>query len=489
MNKNILNLVFGLSILLFTTTACEKDWLDVTSNTQIRAEEQFESEDGFRDALIGVYIGMTEPELYSRDMTWNIVDLLSQQYSALPSLAVYDEVQRFDYENVRATQQIDKLWSNSYNVIANINLALEFIENTDVLNPIDYSIIKGELLALRVFLHFDLIRLYGYGNLENRNLSGVFAIPYVTAFDKGVTAQLSYSDTFNLMEADLAEALNLLREDPIFPSANRPDNYYTEVNRDGFYNNRELRMNYFAAKALQARLYMWQGGDKINLASNAAREVIETGPFNLINSENYSVSSDPLLYPEVIFSLDVTAFADIVNRFTDASSGTNYDALYYAPSTAGNLFETENVNIGLADIRYNTLLTSQTRGLVSTKLRQTSGRSHPNKMPLIKLPEMYYIVAEGHLKNNQKQEAISILNIVRESRGILEEIPMELELEEVEEELTKEYRKEFLMEGQLFFYYKRNGFTSIPGLSETLVVDDAIYVLPYPDNEVEFGNR
>lgn len=488
MNKNILKLVFGLSILFFATS-CEKDWLDVTSNTQIRAEEQFESKDGFQDALIGVYIGMTAPELYSRDMTWNIVDLLSQQYSALPSLAVYDEVQRFEYENVRASQQIDKLWSNSYNVISNINLALEYIDQTSVLNPIDQSIIKGELLALRVFIHFDLMRLYGYGDLENRNLSGEFAIPYVTEFDKAVTAQLSYPETFNRMESDLAEALVLLEEDPIYPATNRPGNYYEEVNRNGFYNNRELRMNYFAAKALQARLYMWQGGSKVDLARNAAQEVIQTGPFNLINSQSYNVSSDPLLYPEVIFALDVTAFADIVNSFTDASSGTNYNALYYAPSTAGQLYETQNVNIGLADIRYNTLLTSQTRGLVSTKLRQTSGRSNPNKMPLMKLPEMYYIIAEAHLENNQKEEAISILNMVRESRGILEEISPEIELEEVREELTKEYRKEFLMEGQLFFYYKRNGFTTIPGLSETTVIDDAIYVLPYPDNEVEFGNR
>jgi len=489
MNKNILNLIYGLFLILVTTTSCEKDWLEVTSNNQIRAQEQFESVDGFRDALMGVYIGMTAPELYSRDMTWNTVDLLSQQYSTLPSLAVYDEVQRFEYESVKATEQIDKLWSNSYKVIANINIALEFLEKTQIMNPIDHSIIKGELLALRVYLHFDLLRLYGYGNIENRNLGGEYAIPYVTEYGKEITPQLTYDETFKLMEADLVEALTLLEEDPIYPATNRSENYYLEVNRDGYYNNRGQRMNYFAAKALQARLYLWQGGENLDRARIAAEEVIQNGPFNLINSENYNVSSDPLLYPEAIFSLDITAFGDIVNRFVDASSGTNYDALYFSPSAAGQLFETDSVNIGLVDIRYNTMLTSQSRGMVSTKLIQTNGRSNVNKMPLIKLPEMYYIAAEAYLKNGQKELAIKLLNDVRESRGILQEISSDIEAEELAEELTKEYRKEFIMEGQLFFYYKRNGFTSIPGLSETTLVDDEIYILPYPDNEVEFGNR
>jgi hypothetical protein len=59
----------------------------------------------------------------------------------------------------------------------------------------------------------------------------------------------------------------------------------------------------------------------------------------------------------------------------------------------------------------------------------------------------------------------------------------------VKAELQKEYRKEFISEGQLFFYYKRNGLTQMPGLSAQIIADDRIYRLPYPDNEIEFGNR
>lgn len=477
----------SILFLLLILTSCNNDWLDETSSTQISSDEQFKSEDGFKDALIGVYIGMTSQNLYGKDMTYNIVDLLSQQYTALPTLAQYDEVQRFEYRTNRSTDQLDNLWINSYNVIANINLALEYIDkNPNILNSIDYSIIKGELLALRVFMHFDIMRLYGYGDLANRgSLKSEYTIPYVMVFGKNITTQLSYSDTFDLMENDLNEALELLKEDPIFIT-DRPADYYLEVNRNGFYNNREQRMNYYAALALKARLLQWQG--KSQEAALAAETVINNSFTYLINPSNYPIASDPILYPEVLFSLNVEGFADIVNRFLDASdSGTNYDALYYTQSKANEIFEADNVNIGLTDIRYNTLLDTQTKGLVSIKLLQDTN-ANLDQMPLIKLPEMYYILAEYNLEINPSL-AIEYLNTVREHRGILEAIPSDISLDELKDEIMKEYRKEFLSEGQLFFYYKRTGATSILDVSETVDLNDDIYVLPYPDNELEFGNR
>ncbi|MFD0761316.1 RagB/SusD family nutrient uptake outer membrane protein [Lutibacter aestuarii] len=477
----------SILFLLIILTSCNNDWLDETSSTQISSDEQFKTEEGFKDALIGVYIGMTSPNLYSRDMTYNIVDLLSQQYVALPNLAQYNEVQKFEYRTTKSTNQIDALWIKSYNVIANINLALEYIDrNKNVLNAIDYSIIKGELLALRVFIHLDIMRLYGYGNLaERENLKSKYTIPYVTKFGKDLTTQLSYIETFNLMENDLNEALQLLEEDPVF-ATNKPANYYLEVNRNGFYNNREQRMNYYAAKALQARLFQWQG--KYEQAAIAAQTVINNSFTSLINPASYPIESDPILYPEILFSLDVEGFADIVNRFLTADdSGTNYDALYYTQTQMNEIFEASNVNIGLTDIRYNTLLDTQTKGLVSLKLLQ-DGNDYLNQMPLMKLTEMYYIVAEYNLDVNPVI-AVQYLNTVREHRGILETIPETVTIEELEKELMKEYRKEFLSEGQLFFFYKRTGTSKILGLSDTFELNDDIYVLPYPDNELEFGNR
>lgn len=489
MKKNIKKIVIGLFLLL-TTVACQKDWLDEQSSMQVSAEEQFETKDGFKDALMGVYIGMTDPALYGKDMTWNLVDLLSQQYATLPTNANYAGIQRFRYDTQRSSDELEALWAQGYNVIANINLVLEMIDKKKgVVGDIDYSLIKGELLTLRVFVHFDIMRLFGYGDLgERQGLMQEYSIPYVTTFNKNITPQLSYTETFQLMKNDLDQALELLKEGPVY-ATDKPDGYYDQVNRDGFYDNREQRMNYYAAKALQARVLQWKG--KQAEAGTVAEDVINNSFTQLINSETYPIASDRIFSQEILFALDTDGFKDLINPLLDAEGdGTNYDALYYTPNFVDETFEISNVNIGIADVRYNTLMEQQSRGFAETKLLQKGLTNETyNQMPLIKLPEMYYIAAESYAKSNQLTKAIAFLNQVRSSRGILEEIPQSATKDEVLFEIKKEYKKEFLMEGQLFFYYKRTGETNIPGVSDNVTINDDIYVLPYPDQELEFGNR
>lgn len=491
MNKNIKKILLGLTFLILTVS-CSDNWLDEQASSQLTAEEQFTSTDGFKDALMGVYLGLTEPELYAKDMNWNLVDVLSQQYATFSTSANYAGVQQFNYETVRSTAQLEALWSKAYNVIANINLALEMTDkNRNVLGDIDYAIIKGELLGLRAFIHFDVIRLFGYGNLEERQeVLSEKTIPYVTDFSKDITAQVTYSETFELMEADLEEALELLTEDPIY-ATDKPANYYDEVNRTGFYNKREQRMNYYAVKALQARVFQWEG--KQTEAATAAEVVIANSFTSLINSATHPVASDKIFYQEVLFSLDVDNFEDIIGNLLNAEGdGTNYDALFYTSSFTDDTFETSNINVGIADVRFNTLMQTQSRGVVNTKLIQggTASNSY-NQMPLIKLPEMYYIAAEAYAKDGetlQLDKAIDYLNLVRSSRGIIEEIPDTATQEDVLLEIKKEFKKEFLSEGQLFFFYKRTGEIEIFGLSDSIILDDDIYVLPYPDLELQFGN-
>lgn len=483
-NRYILPLV-----LCIVSLSCKKGWLDATSSAQIRADDQFNTEAGFKDALIGVYIGMTDRSMYAEDMTWHLADLLAQQYNTLSSLAPYSVLQSYQYKSVTGMPRVDAMWNKAYAVIANINLALENIEkNKMVLHAIHYALMKGELLGLRAFIHFDLLRFYGYGNLASRtDISGKLAAPYVTKFSKQFTLQVSYSQTFELMQNDIAASLELLKEDPVYKTAGRPADYYSVVNRDGFYNKREQRMNYYAVKALQARMLLWQGGEtNLQAAKAAAEEVIANAPAKLIDPSS-SPASDRILYGEHLFNLNVTAFENIVNPYLIAEDAAQYNALFMLRANAESLYEAANPGIGIPDKRFNTLLETQSRGLVPVKLHQRNTGIR-NVMPLMRVSEMYYIAAEAYLKTNLSK-AIDDLNIVRRSRGIIQDIPSASNETTVRAELTKEYRKEFVSEGQLFFFYKRLGMTSFPGLATSLIADDKIYVLPYPDAEIEFGNR
>ena len=481
-------ILFG--ILLTGIVSCNKDWLDVTASNQIKAKDQFSQPSGYKDALMGVYIGMTQPTSYAKDMTWNLVDILSRQYNNLTAAALYYGAQEFAYKNTRTMAKVDALWKQQYNTIANVNGILdELNKNSGVLDKIDHSIIKGELLGLRAFLHFDLLRLYGDFNYANRpELAGKLTIPYVTTLSKDLSPQLSYQATFALMQKDITDALVLLKEDPVYKEIARPDDYFADANRDGFYNLRTQRMNYYAVKALQARVYTWQGSAQdLQNAALAAEEVISKFTAKLRNP-SIPVGNDRILSSEQIFSLNVTAFANIIGNIFDGEKLVNADALVILRAPAESLFETSNPNIGIPDIRFNSLLLLQTNGMTSQKYLYGPTSAYRNLMPLMKLPEMYYIAAEAYLNTNLAK-SIEYLNKVRASRGILEDISSGADIVKVKEELKKEYRKEFISEGQLFFYYKRNGVTQIPGLSAQIIVDDRIYRLPYPDNEIEFGNR
>ena len=116
------------------------------------------------------------------------------------------------------------------------------------------------------------------------------------------------------------------------------------------------------------------------------------------------------------------------------------------------------------------------------------GSSYINMYPVLRMSEAYYIAAEC-LKDSDPKRAIELLNTVRYNRGLNLEsnnLPATLTVDEIQNEIYKEYQKEYVGEGgQLFFYNKRLNNPSIEGA--TRPASKNIYVLPIPDNDKEFG--
>ena len=80
-----------------------------------------------------------------------------------------------------------------------------------------------------------------------------------------------------------------------------------------------------------------------------------------------------------------------------------------------------------------------------------------------------------------------MLNIVRENRNLsLFPLSTDLTADQIQQEIYKEYRKEFIGEhGELFFYYKRLNISDIKGSATR--GSKSVYVLPIPSNDQEFG--
>lgn len=59
---------------MFVTTSCDS-WLDVKPKTEEEAERMFSTEEGFKSALAGAYISLSQPELYGRELTFGMVGI------------------------------------------------------------------------------------------------------------------------------------------------------------------------------------------------------------------------------------------------------------------------------------------------------------------------------------------------------------------------------------------------------------------------------
>ena len=498
MKKQYLYLLFIL-VGAVCMTSCES-WLDETSNSEIREEDHFSTEVGFRQSLIGCYINMTDESLYGKELSWGMVETLGRQFQPYTTSASSSNyyIQNYNYKHSTTVARVENIWAKAYNVIANANAALAVIDEKEtMMNPTNYSVIKGEFLAIRAYMHFELMRLYGYGNWAGRKaeIDAKYAVPYVKSVSKNPTDQVKTSEFFKLLIADLEEAAKYLAEDPV--TGKHEWSHYEELNEDGFYDYRNLHLNYYAVKALQARVYLWEGSaDSKAKALAAATEVIDDYYTNAASAGTVvrwmgdtDFNSYPALALEHIFGLNINAerFNNLTAAYLKtALADTDEDAYYLTNADTYAIYENSNT-----DYRFTKLLQSQLTGIMvgflPLKLHQPSGAQQlfSYRIPLMRMPEMYYIAAECHLANNDVEAALDLLTVVRNQRGVYEELDATMSLEHAMEEIKKEYHKEFLLEGVMFYYYKRTGADVLPNMETPMT--DAEYVLPYPEFELQNG--
>ena len=476
MKTNILNigklLLLGIGVSL---VSCE-DWLDVRPKSEILTDMHFEEESGFRDQLAGVYTAMTETSMYGRSLSFGLMSVLSQDYD-LKSESTYRYAAEYNYEETNTKNMIDNIWSSTYNCIANLNIMLKYIDNDpNIFTDNNYKMYKGEILGLRAFLHLEMLRIFSPSPKANNN---AMAVPYVTQYDKVVTKQKTVNETMNLIIADLLEAEKLLKESDAF--LNQDLNYTVRWDRRYYF-------NYYAVVGTLARAYMYKG-DTAN-ALTYANMIIEEGEdynsdFSWTSNDTmeskYEQQVDRLFSGECLFYLNVKDFNDIVKyHFTSSASNNTFTP---SETKAEQIYE-KAMGYG-NDYRLHKNFQYDGADKYLWKYHQYENGACTDIVPVLRKSESYYIAAEI-LKESDPDRAIELLNLVREARN-LEFAPLsDLTADQIQEEVGKEYRKEFLAEGQMFFYYKRLDATRIEGAS---VNAQSIYVLPMPDTEIEFGER
>ncbi len=451
------------------------EWLDVQPRSQVEDTELFSSERGFKEALAGVYSSMLSNNTYAKELTYGFIGVLGQEWDYYYS-SQYNDAATYNYDAAYPTGFIRGIWTTNYTGIANANHLLANIDAKAGLFAKDnYEVIKGEALALRAFLHFDLLRCFGVSYAVNPNQP---SIPYSSSLSYGVAPQLSVSEATEAVLKDVLDAEALLKgHDPIATGRT-----ITEVEDNGYLYNRQLHLNYYAVKGLEARVRMWKGD--YEGASKAADEVMQSGAFTWATVGNLQAGYDRCLADEHLFALNnLTLTSDVADNYF--SDGSPYS---YAVTRERLLDYFDNAT---QDYRYTFLFKSgsstHANNRYVTKYDEPSNGAefYSNKMPLIRLAEIYLIKCETLYRLGNTDEALAVLNQVRNARNLpaLGEMPADFFTE-----LLHEYRRELLGEGQLFFLYKRLNSPVIL-YSDADAVADKVYTFPLPITETESAHR
>lgn len=497
MKKTIIYTLLSLST--FGLASCSK-WLDIQPESEIDRSILFSTEAGFKEALLGIYTRCSKTDLYGRELTVGIPEVLAQNYqiSAADNYR-YLPTKNYRYNDADFIRRKDAIWVGLYNGIVNANLILEEIDDQQRLFTGDnYNIVKGESLALRGYLHFDLLRMFAPTYSINADAE---AIPYVTAYSNRTTPMATVRGALDSIIKDLELAKELLVDDPI-RSAAYIINYptvgdtlqHTELHSpDLFLQNRRHRLNYYAVCGALARVYLYKE-DKEKALENA-QTIIDAQKFPWTNSTDFLAVADDkkdrILYKELLFSWYIPTLNNALNNnwFTDTQFG-----MYLSTADTQNIYETSDVS---GDMRYTQWFAtaSANNAFFSTIIKYRRNplgdtfiaNLHYMVTPAIRLSEIFYIAAECMFETNPTR-ALEYVDEVRNNRGIGDKLQAS-NLAQFQMELLKEYRKEMYAEGQLFYAYKRLN-TPIVGLAgETIPVNQSVFVWPLPNDEIIYGQR
>ncbi len=481
---------FSLVLLAIITFSGCDSFLDVNPAGKVTQDKMFEDIQGYRDAMYGIYASMAQSGLYGENLSFGFVEQLGQLFYPSHTLGDYyqkvQKIQEYNYADQAVKPIVEGIWANSYKCISYINNVLENIASVNLDADPDYRLIKGESYALRAFLHFDIVRLYCDDIRRNPTAGG---IPYAYTFDLQNKQLFTLKETYENILEDLNTAQYLLANDTLLSVGG---------NASAYRNNRYTQVNLYAVYGIKARVFRFKGD--LDSAGIYAEKIISSSQLHLINSHNDLKTAKK--YPgsqELIWGLfNNKLYTPLYKIFIAKRQGTGSDTRLEVRKDYEKIYKETPLGPDDHDYRYDEFfdyVVDSTNISFSRFLEEEVSNSSAQEQAikgicLLRLPEMYYIAAEALYESNPTQ-AIAYFNAVRNSRGLMDMQANRLDSKDkFRQELMKERLKEFWGEGQTFFEhkYQYEGFTSPSKVNVTIDPSNTIFILPWPEDEKEFGN-
>lgn len=422
-------------MLLFSCFSCRKFVTVETPINLIGSAKVFEKNETANAAQLNIYSEMVE-----NDANGYQIGISTGMYAdELTSYADFSSyLQVYSNQLIPTTSDLtNQIWAAAYRYIYQANAVINGCENSKMLN----SEVKKQLIAeatfTRAFWYFNLVNLYGN-------------VPLVIATDYQSNQTISQSNeqiVYSKIVSDLNSAIINLKAD--------------YVAGDGITkSDQRARPNRFSAKALLARVYLYQGD--YTKAKELAAEVISktdlyeitrlSDVFKTNNRESIWQVHKPLpasyvtpegsgfvltgvpltnlfgsstISPQLLSAFDSTdkRKTEWIGKFTDVLTNPNVD--YYYPN----------------------------------KYKIKTGSTLTEASTVLRLGEQYLIRAEANANLGNITEAIADLDVIKERAGVqlLRDKDPSVSKDNLIKEIMVERRLELFTEwGHRFFDLKRS---------------------------------
>ena len=465
------------------------EWLNVTPEEEIDEEDLFADGEGFRNALNGIYSRISGTDMYGQELSWGFLDVLAHYYdfAKMNQYGVYPLAYEGDYDNDDVRGVLEQVWQGAYSSIANCNNLIQNIDGADVTlffgRESERNMLKGEALALRAFLHFDLLRLFAPAAVKNTSTGYVDAgngevyLPYCDVHPAVFQNREKVDDYLDKVVRDLKEAKTLLATFDTISDVRKSQLSTTNrlfatagVQEDLFYCFRGFRMNYYAATAMLARVYNYMG--ELELAAEQAQEVVDCGYFPITGSYMYAKPTD-----DVIFGL---SNKKLTERFQTYYTGTS-KGLFLSKASIDEVFTATD----MYDYRgyYYGMTTNSETGsgyYVSNKYLPTDeGGVRDELIPVIRTVEMQFILGEYYASIGDFATATSLMTSLKQAFYSYSMVSIG-SLEEYQDVWLNQAWRSFIGEGQMFYLYKKLGVKIYPEMTDEAFVFD----IPYSEDVI-----
>jgi hypothetical protein len=410
MKKIIYTLLVFSGLMMSSCTDAD---LDPTLSTT-KPGSEIKTVGDLKGLLGGAYDRMTSVSYYGRNMMV-FGDVRSDNAYANNKSGRFITSAAMNMNNANA--DANDAFLQMYAVIANCNLIIDANIAVDVNivgHAIDINYVKGQALALRALVYYDLVRLFGQQHVDGGNLNSL-GIAYVKHFldmNDLKPKRNTVGEVKSFIYADLDQALTMMDK---------------SLDKD---NKKAIRTS--AVNAIKARVALYFGDWSI--AKAASQEVISNSGARVLAATEYAASFKAVLQPNSIFELSFTS---------DDNLGNNSLYNIYNNTAYGDI-------VALEDLK-NKFSPSDVRGGMITVVEEGNFRNTgkfgkvDSNVVLFRFEEMLLINSEAAFRLDAADPlALINLNKVATNRGATAYAVVSID------DILLERRKELCFEGFRF---------------------------------------